>query len=69
MMEKTYSSSTLEKCLLQASKDLNTPINDLNYDIIEEKRGLFKKRVVINVLLKSENDKIDKIDKIGRAHV
>lgn len=66
MMEKTYSSSTLEKCLLQASKELNTPINDLNYDIIEEKRGLFKKRVVINVLLKSENDKIDKIDIIEK---
>lgn len=63
MMEKTYSSFTLKKCLLQASKELNIPINNLKYNIIEEKRGLFKKKVVINVLLKNENDNMNIIEK------
>jgi spoIIIJ-associated protein len=46
---KTYTTKTLEDALAQAEKDLKIPANDLSYKIVEEKVGLFSKKLVIEV--------------------
>jgi spoIIIJ-associated protein len=46
---KKYTTKTLEDALAQAEKDLNIPANDLSYKIVEEKVGLFSKKLVIEV--------------------
>ena len=46
---KKYTTKTLEDALAQAEKDLKIPANDLSYKIVEEKVGLFSKKLVIEV--------------------
>jgi spoIIIJ-associated protein len=46
---KTYTTKTLEEALAQAEKELNIPANDLSYKIVEEKAGLFSKKLVVEV--------------------
>lgn len=46
---KTYTTKTLEDALAQAEKELNIPANDLSYKIVEEKAGLFSKKLVVEV--------------------
>jgi len=46
---KKYTTKTLEDALTQAEKDLKIPANDLSYKIVEEKVGLFSKKLVIEV--------------------
>lgn len=46
---KKYTTKTLEEALAQAEKDLKIPANDLSYKIVEEKVGLFSKKLVIEV--------------------
>lgn len=46
---KNYTGKTLDEALLLASKEENTEINDLLYEVLEEKKGLFSKKVVIGV--------------------
>ncbi|WP_055668164.1 flagellar assembly protein A [Desnuesiella massiliensis] len=54
MEGKIYNSSTVEKCLEMASQELNVPMNLLEYKVIEEKKGLFKKSASIEVYIKDE---------------
>jgi len=46
---KTYTTKTLEDALAQAEKELNIPIHELSYKIVEEKAGLFSRKLVIEV--------------------
>jgi len=46
---KTYTTKTLEDALAQAEKELNIPINELSYKIVEEKAGLFSRKLVVEV--------------------
>lgn len=46
---KMYSAKTLADCLKQASEELNVPENELIYSVVEEKKGLFSKKVTISV--------------------
>ena len=46
---KNYTGKTLDEALLLASKEENNEINDLLYEVLEEKKGLFSKKVVIGV--------------------
>jgi len=46
---KQYTTKTLEDALAEAEKDLGIPAKDLSYQIIEEKIGLFSKKVVVEV--------------------
>ena len=46
---KLYTAKTLADCLKQASEELNLAENDLIYNIVEEKKGLFSKKVTISV--------------------
>jgi spoIIIJ-associated protein len=46
---KTYTAKTLEDALAQAEKELNIPAQDLSYKIVEEKAGLFSRKLVVEV--------------------
>lgn len=46
---KQYTTKTLEEALAAAEKDLATPMKDLSYQVVEEKVGLFSKKVVVEV--------------------
>jgi spoIIIJ-associated protein len=46
---KQYTTKTLEEALAAAEKDLETPMKDLSYQVVEEKVGLFSKKVVVEV--------------------
>jgi spoIIIJ-associated protein len=46
---KTYSGKVLEDILNVASEELKIPVADLSYEIIEDKKGLFSKKVTINI--------------------
>ena len=42
-----YTAKTLDDALKLASEKENCPVNEINYKVIEEKRGLFSKKIVI----------------------
>lgn len=46
---RRYTKKTLEECLQEAATELNCEINDLMYEVEEEKKGLFSKKVTIVV--------------------
>ena len=46
---KTFAGKTIDEALNAAVSELNIPLEDLNYDIIEDKKGLFVKKVVVGV--------------------
>lgn len=48
-MKNTFKGTSLEKCIEDACKTLNIERDELKYEIIEEKNGLFHKKVVIQV--------------------
>lgn len=50
MVIKTFTSSSLEKCLQNASSELSIPIDKIKYEI-KEKSGFLKKNVVIDVFI------------------
>jgi spoIIIJ-associated protein len=45
----TYTAKTLEDVLAQAEKELNIPANDLSYKIVDEKTGIFSRKLVVEV--------------------
>ena len=46
---KLYTAKTLEECLAAASEELETPVEDIIYTVVEEKKGIFSKKVTISV--------------------
>jgi spoIIIJ-associated protein len=46
---KTYTAKTLEDVLAQAEKEFNIPMNDLSYKIVDEKTGIFSRKLVVEV--------------------
>jgi spoIIIJ-associated protein len=46
---KTFTSKTLEDALKQAEVEFSTPYQELAYKVVEEKAGLFSKKVVVEV--------------------
>lgn len=46
---KTYTAKTLEDAIKAAVDELGVPEEELAYEVAEEKKGLFSKKVVINV--------------------
>jgi spoIIIJ-associated protein len=46
---RTYTAKTLEDVLAQAEKELNIPANDLSYKIVDEKAGIFSRKLVVEV--------------------
>lgn len=45
-----YIAKSLEEVLAKAAEDLKIPVEELNYQVVEETRGLFKKSVEIEVI-------------------
>ena len=46
---KLYTAKTLEECLATASEELEPPVEDIIYTVVEEKKGIFSKKVTISV--------------------
>ena len=46
---KLYTAKTLEECLATASEELETSVEDIIYTVVEEKKGIFSKKVTISV--------------------
>ena len=46
---KLYTAKTLEECLAAASEELEMSVEDIIYTVIEEKKGIFSKKVTISV--------------------
>ena len=46
---KSYSGKTIEEALEAASSDLNLPVEELIYVAEDKKKGLFSKKVVVDV--------------------
>lgn len=55
-MEKIFSAVTIDKCVEIACDELNIAKDKLNYTIVEEKKGLFKKTASISVNMSSYED-------------
>lgn len=60
MVDKIYKGSSLEECIERASNDLGLETNQINYEILEEKKGIFKRSVTISVKTeeKGEEDSV-----------
>lgn len=54
MNKKIFSGRTLNQCLKLATDELNIPQEKIKYEIIEDIKGVFNKKVSIKVDLKSE---------------
>ncbi|MDP4145969.1 MAG: FapA family protein [Bacillota bacterium] len=61
-----YKGSTIEECIEKASKDLNISADELEYDIIEEKKSIFRKNVEISV---KQEKKVEKSEKDGSVQI
>lgn len=46
---KNYSAKTLEEALASAAQDLGLPLEEISYEVTEEKKGLFSKKITIAV--------------------
>lgn len=46
---KKYSAKTVEEAIQKACEDLNISVEELNYSVLEEKKGLFSKKAEIEV--------------------
>lgn len=53
-MKATFNGTDLEECLKAASSELGIPMDKIDYEIIEEKKGLFKKNIKICVETEEE---------------
>lgn len=71
MEGKVYSSNSIERCLEQAALELNVPKELLNYTILEDKRGFFKRTITIEVTVEDKNniDKKESIDTFKKKTV
>ena len=46
---KLYTAKSVEECLSLASEELNESVENIIYTVVEEKKGLFSKKVTISV--------------------
>lgn len=46
---KTYTGKTVEEALAAASLDLDTPVENIVYTVSDQKKGLFSKKLIIEV--------------------
>ena len=68
---KEFEGKTLEECLEKASQELNVGVDSLKYEIVEESKSLFSKRIVIHtfdledVVEYAKNYVLDVIESLG----
>lgn len=58
-MKKLYTESSLKKCIEIASEELGISKENLKYEIVEEKKSLFRKKVTIQVELEDERVELE----------
>ena len=46
---KSYAGKTVEDALKAASEDLGTPVDDLIYVVTDRTKGIFRKKMIIDV--------------------
>ena len=46
---KSYTGKTVEDALLAASKETNTPVDELIYSVSDKTKGIFSKKVVVDI--------------------
>ena len=46
---KYFTAKTLDEAIKLAATSLNTPVEELKYEVVEEKRGLFRKTATISI--------------------
>lgn len=71
-MKKLYTESSLEKCIKDASEELGISMENLKYEIVEEKKSFFRKRITILVqtednIEEQEEKKEDVLEDIDKA--
>lgn len=59
-MKKTYSYATVDKCIVEACRDLRLSPEEINYEIVENKQGIFIKKATIIVEIDEETKKPEK---------
>ncbi|MCI2039133.1 MAG: Jag N-terminal domain-containing protein, partial [Clostridium luticellarii] len=52
-MKKIYEGISLEECLKSASREMNTPVDKLGYNILKEKKSFFKKKKIVVEIFES----------------
>lgn len=57
-MKKIFNAENVKECLDKACEELNIDISKIDYEVIEEKKGFFKSKASISVVI-GERDKID----------
>jgi uncharacterized protein len=57
LSRRVFTSKTLDECLRSAASELKIEKQNLNYEIIEERQGIFKKRVTISVEVEEKETK------------
>ncbi|PJI09810.1 MULTISPECIES: flagellar assembly protein A [Clostridium] len=57
MKNEIFNGSTVDDCIVQACKKYNLTKADIKYEVIEEKRGIFKKKASIKVQIIDKNNK------------
>ncbi|MBD7909875.1 MULTISPECIES: FapA family protein [Clostridium] len=55
-MDYNYSEKSLEECLKKAEKELSILRDKLDYEVIKEEKGFFKKKCIIKVHVDEENE-------------
>lgn len=58
-MNLKFSATSLEDCLEKASSELNISKESLNYKIIKEEKGFFKKKVEIEIIIEEKEAEIE----------
>lgn len=66
-MKKVFQDTSLENCLQLARYELNIPEDKLNYKVLQNKRGFFKKKVVIEVTYGEEKGEESSEDKVNKG--
>ena len=46
---KSYTGKTVEEALEAASKDMGTPVDELIYSVSDKKKGIFNKKLIVDV--------------------
>lgn len=69
MNKKIFEGSTIEECLENAANTLNVKKKNLTYEVIEEKKGFFKKKCIIEVEVLKKSVSVDGKIKINNEKI
>ncbi|WP_161938351.1 flagellar assembly protein A [Clostridium tepidiprofundi] len=59
MITKIFTGNSIDECLEKASKELDIKIENIKYEILEEKKSIFRKKATISVILDEVSNEDD----------